>query len=218
VTAVPPDPATSTSPGRSPTADRIVQQIAAAVSPCVPPGPFPLLVRFAAAGPVSEVTLDELRPSPPAAGTTAPVTATALDASLLPPQVLDLGVALRDATARTDHGAWFTAWVVIAHGTAVSVEFDHATPPPIDPPPPPGCYAEDLARYPRSPDHVPPWLQEHLRLAAADPEVAARLDGERRPEPLRPAPPRAPRAACARPGPGRRSSARCRRRSPRCRR
>ncbi|KAB2345607.1 hypothetical protein F8566_27080 [Actinomadura rudentiformis] len=72
---------------------------------------------------------------------------------------------LRRAMYVRGKGAWFTARLRVERSGRVSAEFDYDGEPDFTPPLTPSAYVLDLERFPRTDEHIPPWLRAKLRQA-----------------------------------------------------
>jgi hypothetical protein len=73
---------------------------------------------------------------------------------------------LKDIMFREGHGTWFSMTVELEHDGHMSATYNYDEEPAWDVPIGDGEYAVDLERYPRSPEHIPAWLQEKLSAGA----------------------------------------------------
>ncbi|MBE1533352.1 hypothetical protein [Actinomadura algeriensis] len=76
---------------------------------------------------------------------------------------------LRSMMYRTDEGAWFGMRFMMDPPSAYWISFNGDFDPLWDPPVPAEAWAQDLAVFPRTAEHVPGWLRERLQAPAAAP-------------------------------------------------
>ncbi len=82
-----------------------------------------------------------------------------------PPRVMRSIRNLRYGMYQSGRGTWFSMTYKILHSGSYNIDFNYDDRPVFLFPPAPGDYADDLELFPRSPEHVPGWLQEELRKA-----------------------------------------------------
>lgn len=89
----------------------------------------------------------------------------------------ELLTRLRAQMRHPERGAWFTARIHLTRLAGateweprVTTEFDHDSEPEWESPVGPAVYREDLAAFPRSPEHVPEWLARKIGRSAPAPD------------------------------------------------
>jgi hypothetical protein len=75
---------------------------------------------------------------------------------------LDDEFGLRNDTALSGRGAWFTACITVDAGGEVDVHFDYETCPAMDADISPADVADELHDWPRDPQWIPAWCTELL--------------------------------------------------------
>ncbi|GAA1464851.1 hypothetical protein NE857_04200 [Nocardiopsis exhalans] len=74
-------------------------------------------------------------------------------------------IKLRRGMYRYGTGTWFSMRIHILPPARFKVDFNYDEKPSYLFDPPPEEFAEDIKKFPRSPENIPAWLREELRLA-----------------------------------------------------
>ncbi|WP_433273690.1 hypothetical protein ACQPZF_19735 [Actinosynnema sp. CS-041913] len=86
---------------------------------------------------------------------------------VLSPVVTDAFQELRGVLYEEDRGTWFSARMVLRPGTRPEVSFNYDEDPRWWPALHPTTFVRDLEVFPRSEEHIPPWLRAILDEGAA---------------------------------------------------
>jgi hypothetical protein len=81
---------------------------------------------------------------------------------VLPREVKDTFMALRESMYEQDRGTWFSATIELRPGAEPEIFFNYDEDPRWMPPPAPTTFNRDLEVFPRSEEHIPPWLDKLL--------------------------------------------------------
>ncbi|WP_241474769.1 hypothetical protein [Nocardiopsis xinjiangensis] len=84
------------------------------------------------------------------------------------PEVIIDVKRLRSGMYQKGRGTWFSMRYTITPPTHYDVTFNYDDPPKFLFSPSPHGYADDLARFPRDPEHIPAWLQQKIDEANND--------------------------------------------------
>jgi hypothetical protein len=94
--------------------------------------------------------------------------------SVRPPMEVVEGLGrLRQGMYRPGRGTWLSAVYVLEPPSTFNVEFEPDAEPRWRRPPPPIGFQDELRFFPRTDDHIPPWLRLRANLPPLDPPAAA---------------------------------------------
>lgn len=143
-------PATRTSPESLNQAEQqqVIQEIGRVILRALPPGWAESSIEYRAAATHRELVGHLVAPN----GTVVPLAA--------PSEVWELFGKLRDGMYQPDRGTWLSALYRLQRPSSYSVDFNGDYEPAWDTKPTAADLVEELRRYPRAAENVPPWLAE----------------------------------------------------------
>lgn len=135
---------------------QMIQQIGRVFLSALPPGWHEAGIEYRAIGSYSEISAQIVAPN----GTVIPMAAPADAARLF--------ATLRHGMHEAVRGTWVSALYRLQRPGTYSVDFNGDYPPNWQTNPPQAEFADELRRYPRSPDKTPAWLAEFAGVPAAN--------------------------------------------------